>query len=81
MLTAFICDRLPAEGEAMIKRSLVSALAVLAICSLSPLGGCARSSADTSSTGVRNSQGQLVDPQTGIVLPGQGSGAGGSGGY
>ena len=65
----------------MIRCSLAPALAVLAICGLSLLGGCAPSSGDTSSKGVRNSQGQLVDPQTGIVLPGQGSGAGGSGGY
>jgi hypothetical protein len=65
----------------MIERSLVPALAVLAICGLSLLGSCAQSSGGTSSAGVRNSQGQLVDPQTGIVLPGQGSGAGGSGGY
>lgn len=64
----------------MVKRSLAPALAVLAIC-MSLLGGCAEPSGDAKPTTVRNSQGQLIDPQTGIVLPSQGGGGAGGGGY
>jgi hypothetical protein len=60
----------------MIKRSLAPVLTILTLCSVSLLGACAPSSGNTGSTGPRNSQGQVVDPQTGIPLPGETGGRG-----
>ena len=64
----------------MVNRSISSPLTVFAIVALSVLAGCSQPEPSGSSTQpVRNPQGQLVDPQTGIPLPGQGTGAGGAG--
>jgi hypothetical protein len=60
----------------MIKRSIVAALAVCALASL--VADCS-APADAGKDSPRNTQGQLVDPKTGLVLPGQGTGAGGGG--
>ncbi len=66
----------------MRKISMFLPLAALAV-ALPLLGGCTQQTSGSGSSveAVRNPQGQLVDPKTGIPLPGQGGGAGAGGGY
>lgn len=63
----------------MGQRSLISLVLLTATVALSLLAGCANQPQDKNV--ARNPQGQLVDPQTGIPLPGQGGAAGAGGGY
>jgi hypothetical protein len=59
----------------MIRRSIVAALAVCTVASF--VGGCSAPPAGASRDSTRNTQGEVVDPKTGLALPGQGGGAGG----
>ena len=61
----------------MITRSMLAALAMCTAASL--VSGCTKPTDATVNPG-RDTQGQVVDPKTGIVLPGQGGGAAGGGG-